>query len=92
MPQIHVRLDLEDESGKRRFDRQHGACAAIARLRRRRPFGERAQNLSHAEVIDRRPEEHRCLRAGAELRKVERMTCLAQQIDVVAHGLDFVGK
>ena len=92
MPQVHVRLDLEHESGERRFDRQHSPRAAVARLRRRRPFGERVQNLPHPEVVDGRAKEHGRLLAGQKLPKVERMTRIAQQVDIVAHGFDFVWK
>ena len=66
------------------FGRLDDARAAVARLRRRRPLGQRLQDLLHAEVVDAGAEEHRRLPAREELGEVERRARAAQELDVVA--------
>ena len=65
---------------------------AVARLRRRRPIGQRVQDLLHAEVVDAGTEEYRRLPAGEELAQVERRARAAHQIDVVVQRRHFRGK
>ena len=81
---VHVGLDLEHETGERRLGRLHAAHAGVARQRRRRPFRQCAQDLAHAEVVDRRAEEHRTLRSGEEGIEIERRRGAAHQVDVLA--------
>ena len=52
---VHVRLDLEHETGERGLGRIHRARLRRPRQRRRRVRHEVVQQFLHAEVVDRRP-------------------------------------
>ena len=67
---IHVRLDLEHEAGERRLGRLDDARASPSRgCGGGASSTQRLQDLLHAEVVDRRAEEHRRLLAGEERRR-----------------------
>ena len=58
---VHVGLDLEDEARERMFDRVNGLAGERIRVRagRGREAQEVLQERLHAEVRERRAEEHR---------------------------------
>src|SRR5437762_1373318 len=92
MLRVHVRLYLEHEAGKSGLRGMHDPCFAVARLRWRRPFGKRVQNLPNAEVIDCRPEENGRLTACKEFGELERMACATDELDVVAKRVRLLEK
>ena len=65
---IHVGLDLEHEAGELVLVRVDLARGGGARARRGRMLDEEIQQQLHAEVVDRRTEEHRRLLAGEDRR------------------------
>jgi len=89
---VHVRLDLEHETGERRLGGIDLARAAVARLRRRGPLDQRLQDFAHAEVVDAGAEEDRSLAAGEEGGDVERRARAADEVDVVQQRGEFVGE
>ena len=59
---VHVGLDLEDHAAELRLVGLHRALRSPrAVARRRRQVDQRVEHLAHAEVVDRRAEEHRRL-------------------------------
>ena len=86
---VHVGLDLEHHAGELGLLRLHHALDGRPRARRRRQVDQRVEHLTHAEVVDRRAEEHRRLAAGQERGFVERRSRFLHQLDLAA-GL-FVG-
>ena len=61
---VHVGLDLEDHAGELLLVGLDHALDRGAVARRRRQVDQRVEHLAHAEVVDRRAEEHRRLLAG----------------------------
>ena len=59
-----------------------GALDGDALARRRRQVDERVEHLAHAEVVDRRAEEHRRLPAGEEGVAIERRRGVGEQLDL----------
>src|SRR6185503_215344 len=92
MLRIHIGLDLEHETGKRRFHWLHDTRSGVARLRRGRPLDQRLQDFLYAEIVDARAEEDRRLTPGQEFGEVERCAGVPDQIDVVPQRWDLVRK
>src|SRR5690606_6563186 len=83
MLRIHVCLNLEHEAGQRIFLWLDVTRFSTARARRGSMFDEGVQQLTHAEIGDRRAEEYRrelAAKVGFDLELVGR----------AAHQLDFV--
>jgi hypothetical protein len=85
---IHVGLDLENDTGKILAMRIDLALHRHPRLRRRRDVHKRIQHFAHAEVVDCRAEEHRCLPACQELVAREGGRGRANQVDVMTRPLE----
>src|SRR5690606_15195037 len=66
VPRIHVRLDLEDDTGEARLHGVHRARERAAGARRRGELDERVEHLLYAEIVDGRAEEERRLPAREE--------------------------
>ena len=82
---VHVGLDLEHESGKRRFLRLHFARGGHARRGRGRVFDEEIEQQLHAEIVDRRAEEHRRLLAGEIGMDIKRVARAFDEFEFLAH-------
>src|SRR4029078_6811858 len=80
---IHVRLDLEKESGKIRICRLDHAERRVTRKRRRRELEEFLEKRLETEVGQRASEEYRRQVSGKQLVMIEWMPCFFQQRDVV---------
>src|SRR5512138_3688122 len=86
MTRIHVRLNLEHEPAELVLLRLDGAARRLSRHRARCMNHERGQQLRHAEVVDRGPEEHgRLLAAPIEV-DVEFRRRTPHELDLVAEG------
>src|SRR5450830_1026829 len=86
---IHIGLNLEDETGERRFiglDTTHGRIAAA---RSRRPVKQRVENFANAKVVDGRAEKHRSLNPGQEIVQIERVRSAMHQFDFHLELFDF---
>ena len=86
MSRVHVRLDLEDETGELVFSRLHHALLGCARQRRRCVLHEVVQQLLDAEIAQRGAEEHRrlfCPQVGVE---IERRAGALHEFDLVAEA------
>src|SRR5882724_6240631 len=84
---IHVRLDLEHETSQMIFGWLDEAFACHARQRSWRMCGEGRQQLLHTEIVDRRPEEHRCLQTRAILLRVKTLGGTFDELDFVVERL-----
>ena len=84
MTGIHVRLNLEYESGELGFVRLDRTLQGRPRQWSRRVLDECAQQFSDTEIIDRGAEKHRCLPGGAVGLQVEGWAGAAYQVDFVA--------
>jgi hypothetical protein len=85
---VHVGLDLEDDAAELRLVGLTSRCIACAG-RRGRQVDQRVQHLAHAEVVDRRAEEHGRLVPVEELLLVEGRRGHLHQLDVVPGVLVF---
>jgi hypothetical protein len=85
---VHVGLDLEHEAGELRLVRLHLARRRPAAIGAGDRVDHRVEQALHAEVVDRRAEEHRRLLARQVGLAVEGMRGAAHQFDV---GAQFVG-
>src|SRR5262249_2699582 len=77
MTRVHVRLNLEHESGEPLVGRVHDARIARALLRGRRELDERLKERLEAEVGQRAAEEDRGLTPYSVFREIERRTRFA---------------
>src|SRR5262245_6870581 len=80
MTRVHVRLNLEHESGEPLVGRLHDTRIARAFLWWRRDLDERLKERFEAEVGQRAAKEHRRLPPCAVLREIERRTRFADDL------------
>jgi hypothetical protein len=76
---VHVRLYLEHQPGERRFDRPRVTLHRGSRPRGGRQRAHRVEQAAHAEVRQRRAEQHRRRLAGQERRHVHGRADLVEQ-------------
>jgi hypothetical protein len=79
---VHVGLDLEHHAAELALLGPHFALDGRAHAGRRRQVDQAVQHFLHAEVVDRRAEEHRRLPAGQEFGFVEGRSGVAHQLDL----------
>src|SRR3546814_18347834 len=79
MLRVHVGLNLEHEAAEPVFIGAHLACAGGMSARCRCVCSEKIEQQLHAEVVDRRAEEHRRLLAGKISRFIERMRSRSEE-------------
>ena len=89
---IHVRLDLEHETGERLFVRMHHTLVRRARLRLRRILDEAIEHVRHAEVAERGAEEHRRDLPLEIALAIESVTRDAHQLDLFEQRVVFAAK
>ena len=70
---VHVGLNLEYKSRKRRLIGLHRTYRRIPLARWLRPVEQRIQNLAHTKVIDCRAKEHRRLATVQKRRQIKRI-------------------
>ena len=80
---VHVGLHLEDDAGERRVERPGVALAIDAGRGRRHEVDHRVEDHAHAEVRERRAEEHRRELAGFEALPVEAAVHDVEQLDAL---------
>jgi hypothetical protein len=83
---VHIGLDLEDHAAELALVGLHHTLDGRPVAGLRRQVHQRVQHLAHAEVVDGRAEEHRCLPAGQELGFVKGRCRALHQFDL-ARGL-----
>ncbi|MDT4841949.1 hypothetical protein FQZ97_758270 [compost metagenome] len=89
---VHVGLDLEHHAGEFGFFGVHHALDGGAVARGRCQVHQRVQHLAHAEVVDRRAEQHGGLFARQELFFVERGRSAFDQFQLAFRLLELRAK
>ena len=83
MLRIHVRLDLEDDSGKCLFGRSNHSLLGRLGSGWRHEIHDRVEHFANAEVVDGRAEEDRRLFGCDERIAIERFGGAAHQFDLL---------
>ena len=84
---VHVGLDLEHERRERRVERARLAVDRRAAATARGEVDDGVEQHAHAEVGQRRPDEHRRRLAGEERRQVDVGADRVEQVALVERGL-----
>ena len=93
MVRVHVRLDLEDEAGHLVLprDRPFGE-RRLQPSRRRREFGQRVDEIAHAEIAQRAAEKDRRQMAFEKGFLVEALEAACRQLDLLPRRLEIGGR
>ena len=81
MGRVHVGLNLENETGKRRFRRFDFSLDRFPSQRWARPVEQGVQYFTDTEIIDGRAEEYRSQCPGKEFFQHKRIGCPLDQLD-----------
>ena len=86
---VHIRLNLENETGKSRFRRLHIPHRGMTSQRRLRPVQKCIQNFPDTEIVDRRTEKDRRKRTRQKFFQHERIGSPLDQFDFHLQLLHF---
>ena len=87
---IHIRLNFEHKGGKALVKGVHHPVDGLAGQRGRRHLQKVLQKGLHAEVGQRRPEEHRAQFTVAHLFYIKFIACAVQKLDVIHQRLPLI--